>query len=277
VDEALAGQLIESPVLRFPGKIMTTSENKVRLYEVALGDGRSASPFVWRIRYALAHKGIAFETVKLGFTDIPTVFGGKFKTVPILEHGDTVLAESWDIAEYLDRAFPDRPPVFAGPSELAVIRLTDGWFMNEVMRKMFRLYIKDVHDAARPQDQAYFRTSREKNMKGKTLESFTAERASYLPALRASLQPLRAQLEKFPFLGGSAPNFADYIALGSFYWSASVGTMPMLECNDVLRDWLERGFNLYGGIARDPGIEPLFEAPSPLGATAPPNSDRQTA
>jgi hypothetical protein len=27
----------------------TSAENKVRLYEVALGDGRSASPFVWRI------------------------------------------------------------------------------------------------------------------------------------------------------------------------------------------------------------------------------------
>jgi glutathione S-transferase len=94
---------------------MTTSaENKVRLYEVVLGDGRSASPFVWRIRYALAHKGIAFETVKLGFTEIPGVFGGRFKTVPILEHGDTVLAESWDIAEYLDRTFPDHPPLFEG-------------------------------------------------------------------------------------------------------------------------------------------------------------------
>ncbi|MDP9009460.1 MAG: glutathione S-transferase N-terminal domain-containing protein [Pseudomonadota bacterium] len=234
-------------------------ENKVRLYELALENGRSASPFVWRIRYALAHKGIAFETVKLGFTDIPTVFGGKFKTVPILEHGDTVLAESWDIAEYLDRAFPDRPPLFASPGELAMIRLTDAWFMNEVLRKMFRLYVKDVHDAARPQDRPYFRTSREKNMKGKTLESFTADRASYLPALRASLQPLRTQLQKFPFLGGSAPNFADYIAFGSFYWAASAGTMPMLECDDTLRDWLDRGFNLYGGIARDPGIAPLFE------------------
>jgi hypothetical protein len=68
-----------------------SAANKVRLYELALANGRSASPFVWRIRYALAHKGIAFETVKLGFTEIPAVFGGKFKTVPILEHGDTVV------------------------------------------------------------------------------------------------------------------------------------------------------------------------------------------
>ena len=234
-------------------------KNKLRLYEVALEDGRSASPFVWRIRYALTHKGIPFEAVHLGFTEIPTVFGGKFKTVPILEHGSTVLSESWDIAEYLDRVFPETPPLFASPGELATVRLTDAWFMSEVMRKMFRLYVKDVHDAARPQDRPYFRQSREKNMKGKTLETFTADRATHLPAIRASLAPLRTHLQKFPFLGGSTPNFADYIALGGFYWGASVGTMPLLERDDALRDWLDRGFGLYDGIARNPGTAPLFE------------------
>jgi glutathione S-transferase len=234
-------------------------EDKVRLYEVALDDGRSASPFVWRIRYALAYKGIPFESVYLGFTEIPTVFGGKFKTVPILEHGNTVLSESWDIAEYLDRAFPGTPPLFGSPGELATVRLTDTWFTAEVLRKMFRVYLKDVHDAARPQDRAYFRESREKNMKGKTLETFTADRATYLPAIRTSLAPLRTHLRSFPFLGGSTPNFADYIALGGFYWVASVATMPLLERNDALRDWLDRGFGLYGGIARNPGTAALFE------------------
>src|SRR5258708_13340653 len=83
---------------------MSTSGNQVRLYELALEDGRSASPFVWRIRYALAHKGIPFETVYLGFTEIPTVFGGKFKTVPILEPADTPLPASRDTTTSLDRA-----------------------------------------------------------------------------------------------------------------------------------------------------------------------------
>jgi glutathione S-transferase len=233
--------------------------NPVRLYELALENGRSASPFVWRIRYALAHKGIPFETKYLGFIEIPRLFGGKFKTVPVLEHGDTALAESWDIAEYLDRAFPKRPLLFNSPAEHALVRLIDAWFMNEVMRKMFRVYVKDVHDAARAVDRPYFRESREKSMKGQTLESFTADRATYLPAIRASLAPLRAHLQRFPFLGGAEPNFADYIALGGFYWAAAAGTLPLLERDDSLRDWLDRGFNLYGGIAQDPGIEPLFE------------------
>jgi glutathione S-transferase len=237
----------------------TSTAGKVRLYELALEDGRSASPFVWRIRYALAHKGIPFETVYLGFTEIPTVFGGKFKTVPILEHAGAALAESWDIAEYLDRAFPEQPLLFNTPAEHSLVRFVDTWFMNEVLRKMFRLYVKDVHDAARPEDRPYFRESREKNMKGKTLESFTADRATYLPAVRASLAQLRAHLQKFAFLGGSAPNYADYIALGGFYWAASAGTLPLLERDDSLRDWLDRGFHLYGGIALEPGIKPLFE------------------
>jgi glutathione S-transferase len=240
--------------------VTTTTGDKVRLYELTLEDGRSVSPFVWRIRYALAHKGIPFETVYLGLIDIPKVFGGRFKTVPILEHGDDALSESWDIAEYLDRAFPGHPPLFSSPAELAVVRLTDAWFMTEVMRRMFRVYVKDVHDAARPQDQPYFRESREKNMKGQTLESFTADRASHLPAIRSALSPLRTQLAKFPFLGGSTPNFADYIALGAFYWVASVSTLPLLASDDTLRAWLDRGFDLYGGIARRARLNPLFDA-----------------
>jgi len=235
------------------------TDRKLRLYELVLEDGRSASPFVWRIRYALAHKGLGYETVSLGFTAIPTLFGGRFKTVPVLEHGDTQLSESWDIAEYLDRAFPGSPRLFSGAQELAMTRLMDAWFSLEVMRKMFRVYVKDVHDAARPQDRPYFRESREKHMQGDTLETFTADRASHLPAVRAALTPLRMHLAKFPFLGGSAPNYADYIALGAFYWVASVSTLPLLAADDALRAWLDRGFDLYGGIGRDPRLRSLFE------------------
>jgi glutathione S-transferase len=72
---------------------MTTTDDKVRLYELVLGNGCSASPYVWRIRYALAHKGVPVESVPLGFAEIPNAFGGRFKTVPVIEHGATMLAE----------------------------------------------------------------------------------------------------------------------------------------------------------------------------------------
>jgi glutathione S-transferase len=75
---------------------------------------------VWRVRYALAHKGLAFESVPLGFTKIQRAFSGQFKTLPVIEDGPTMLAESWDIAEYLERTYPAKP-LFAGPAEQSAI------------------------------------------------------------------------------------------------------------------------------------------------------------
>jgi glutathione S-transferase len=238
---------------------LTSAAINVRLYELVLDNGRSSSPFVWRIRFALAHKGITYETVPVGFTEIPAAFGGRFKTLPVIEHGDTLMAESWDIAEYLDRAFPDHPALFKSPSELALVRLSDAWFSSEIMRKMFGIYVLDIHDAARPEDRAYFRRTRELRLKGARLEDHTADRASRLPALRDALNPLRAHLSRFPYLGGAAPNYADYIALSGFLWVASVSTLPMLAHDDTLRAWLDRSFDLYGGLGRDPRMKTLFE------------------
>ena len=234
---------------------------KIRLYEVALANGHSASPFVWRIRYALAHKGLPFESVCLGFTEIPAALSGRFKTVPIIECGQTAMAESWDIALYLDQAFPTAKPLFATPAEVALVRLTDEWFIAEVLRKMFRIYVLDVHNAARAEDRDYFRAKREKSwfLEGQTLEAFSADREARLPALRDSLGPVRAQLKRFPFMGGQSPNYADYIVLGAFVWAASVATIPMLKADDSLRGYVDRGFDLFGGLARDPRIGSLFE------------------
>jgi glutathione S-transferase len=232
----------------------------IRLYELALENGRSASPFVWRIRYALKHKGLPFESVYLGFREISACCAGRFKTVPILECGATAMAESWDIAQYLDAAFPTAPPLFANPAELALVRLMDEWFTWEVLRKMFRMYLLDVHNAARPEDRPYFRESRETLfLNGKTLEAYTADRVKYLPRLREAFNPLRSQLKRFPFMGGARPNYADYIVLGAFIWAASVGTVAMLAADDSLRAYVERGFDLYEGLARDPRMNSLFE------------------
>lgn len=238
---------------------MTSAARSVRLYELSLDNGCSASPYVWRIRHALAHKGVACEPVAVGFSDIPKILGGRFKTVPILEHGDTLMSESWDIAEYLDKAFPGAPALFSSPAELAMVRFTDAWFTSEILRKMFGIYVLDIHNAARPEDRAYFRRTREMRLKGATLEEFTADRAARLPALRDALTPMRAYLERFPYIGGGAPNYADYIVLGAFLWVASVSTLPMLAHDDTLRAWIDRVRDLHDGLGRDPRMHALFE------------------
>jgi glutathione S-transferase len=170
-----------------------------------------------------------------------------------------MLAESWDIADYLDRAFPERP-LFSGSAEASMVRLMEAWISAEVVRRMVSIYVLDVHNAIRADDRAYFRQSREARFKGATLEAITAGRESRLPELREAFAPMRVHLARQPFLGGAAPNYADYIALGVFQWIASVGTLPLLaRSDDVLRGWLDRCFDLYGGLGRDPRMHPLFD------------------
>jgi glutathione S-transferase len=231
---------------------------KIRLYELELDNGRVASPFVWRIRYALAHKGLPFEAATVGFSDIPSICGGRFKTVPVIEYGATAMDESWDIVAFLDREFPLRP-LFHSPSEFAMVRLNDAWFSAEILRRLFRIYVLDVHNAARQQDRTFFRQRNEMRLKGMTLEAATADRAKRLPEVRDALWPLRAQLKRFPYMGGKEPNYADYIVLGAFIWVSSVATLPLLAADDALRAYIERGFDLYGGLARDARMRPLFE------------------
>lgn len=237
------------------------AQPKIRLYELVIANGRAASPFAWRIRYALAHKGLPFESVAVGFTDIPRVLGGRFKTVPILEDGQSAVGDSWDIAEYLDAAYPQQRPLFAGPAERSMVRMFDAWFSVDILRKLFGIYALDIYSAARTEDRAYFRESREARLKGVTLESYAAERESRLPAARAALAPLRQHLARGgPFIGGDSANYADYIALGGFHWVASVSSLPLLARDDeVLRGWLERGMDLYAGLGRDARMKPLFE------------------
>ena len=199
----------------------------IRLYELVDAKNRSISPFVWRIKYALAHKGLDFETLPVGFGDIPSVCGGKFKTVPIIEDGAVAMNESLAIADYLDKTYPDRPAIFATPQERAMARFFDGWFGL---------------------DQPYFRQSREARLGGKTLEQFTEGREAKIPDLRNALRPMRAALAAAPFLGGDTPSYADYIALGGFLWAGSVCTVPLLAADDKLNDWLARGFALYNGL-----------------------------
>ncbi|HUD52150.1 glutathione S-transferase family protein [Parvibaculum sp.] len=223
----------------------------IRLHELVTGDNRALSPYVWRIKYALSHKGLAYETAPAGFTEIPKLCGGKFRTVPIIEDGDTTVCDSWVIADYLDKTYPARP-VFSSPQERAMVKFFDAWFGLEVVNRMFAICVLDIHNHARPEDRAYFRESREKRIGGKTLEQFVDGREQRLPELRHALRPMRAALAQTPFIGGETPNYADYIALGGFLWAGAVCTLPLLAKDDPINDWLQRGFDLYGGLGHVP-------------------------
>jgi glutathione S-transferase len=206
------------------------------------------SPFCWRTRMALAHKGLAVETLPWRFTEQDRLAPHGGRTVPLLLDGGRAVHDSYAIADHLEDAYPDRPSLFGGPGGRAVSRFVGAWADGTLHPLVARCVVKDIHAVLTPEDQAYFRQSREQRF-GATLEAVQANREETVQALRAALAPLRFTLSKQPFLGGAAPLYADYIVFGAFMWARNVSAFPLLLAEDPVFAWRGRLLAAFDGLA----------------------------
>src|SRR5258708_37897868 len=100
----------------------------LKLFELVGADaGRPFSPFCWRTRMALAHKGLSAETIPWGFTEKEAIAPHKSDKVPGLLDGETSGVDSWAIANYLEGTSPDRPPPVARECGPSLPRVPDWW------------------------------------------------------------------------------------------------------------------------------------------------------
>ena len=232
-------------------------DNRITFYDLQLSTGATISPFVWATKYAVAHKGFEIDVVPGGFTGIMERTGGKTERLPAIVDDGIWVLDSWGIVEYLDQKYPDRPALIPHESVAQLTKLTDAWLWPTAMGPWMRCFCKDYRDLSLPQDHEYVTTSRE-IMLGMTLEEMQSGREERLPKISAAIEPLRSALREQPWLGGSTPNYADYRVLAAFLFTASVAKTPVLAEDDPLRDWIERCFDLYGGLGRHPGLHNLF-------------------
>lgn len=221
----------------------------VRMYDLVGQDDRRFSPTCWRIRMALAHKGLEVETVPTCFTEIAAICDAEQKTVPVIDDNGTIVVDSWAIANYLEKTYTDSPSLFGGSSGRALTQFYDSWVNTVLTRGMFNLIILDIYNHLQSEDKDYFRTSREKRV-GRTLEAFQAGREDRLKAFRNSLFPLRFTVKEQPFMGGEQPLYADYLIFGSFQWARVISDFPLLETDDPVNRWLQRCLDLYDGLGR---------------------------
>ena len=210
---------------------------------------RHFSPHVWKTKLSLAHKGLDFDVVPVGFTEIPKLEQGATKIVPLLRDGEKLVSDSFDIALYLDAAYPERPTLFGGEGGKAMARFVEGWSQMTLHPAIGRIAIMDIHDGLEPVDKAYFRQSREKRF-GKSLEATAEAGRVDLETFSAKLEPLRHMLKFQPFIGGDGPLFADYIVFGALQWVRIVSPHRLLAAGDVVSDWFERCLDLHHGLGR---------------------------
>jgi glutathione S-transferase len=219
------------------------------LYDLAGADPDVRfSPYCWRIRFALAHKGLPVETVPWRFTDVAAIaFSGQGK-VPVIEDDGKVVSDSWAIAEYLEQQVPT-PTLFGGATGMAHARFVNAWADAVLVGGIARFIVRDLVDIIDPKDRDYFRSSREARF-GSSLEAVQEGRADRLAAFRDLLLPIRLVLRRQEWLGGVAPSYADHIVAGTLMWPRCASRFELLEANDPVSQWQHRVLDLYGGLGQ---------------------------
>src|SRR5579859_2843589 len=169
------------------------------LYDLAGADPDVRfSPYCWRTRFALAHKGLPVETVPWRFTEREVLaFSGQAK-VPVIQDSGTVVHDSWAIAEYLEEQVPT-PTLFGGAVGRAHALFINSWADGVLIGAIARLIVRDLLDVIHPKDRDYFRSSREARF-GCSLEEVQTSRDDRLPAFRELLMPVRLVLRRQPWL-----------------------------------------------------------------------------
>jgi glutathione S-transferase len=223
-------------------------------YERVGHEGRRPSPFSWRIRYALAHKGVDYEVRPVRFADVETVraVSGQHFT-PVLADGNRVVHETWDIACYLEERFPDRPSLFGGDTGCGMARFINAWSESQLGPPLRRVIYADFPAVLDIADREYFRTSRERQL-GMSLEAACAHPAEKLAAFQQACTPLERTLSAQSFVCGAVPAYADYIVFSIFQMARLGSRKEVVEKGSAIAEWRDHVVSLFDNLGdRYPG------------------------
>ena len=185
----------------------------ITLYDLVFDKDLRPSPFCWRAKLALKHKGLSWRDEPCGFTEKQKIAFAQSQTYPVIHDGTKVVKDSWAIAQHLDAAYPDKPLL----PDRSYAHFINGWADTAVNVAIFPIVVGDLVDRVRPQDKDYIVESRGKRLGTTDFAGFQAKarEKGVVATFRAALEPARRVLKEQKFLSGDAPAYPDYILLGS--------------------------------------------------------------
>lgn len=219
---------------------------KRKLYDLAAADPNFRfSPYCWRIKLALAHKNLTFETIPWRFTEKDKIAFSGHTQVPVLVDGATVVRDSSVIADYLETHYPNEASLFGDGNARALTLFIRKWTEDTLHPAIVKIVLPDIFKILHPKDQPYFRATREA-FQGLTIEALAAQRPTHLPAFHAALVPLRHTLEYQSFVAGAAPAYADHIVFGALKWATMTSSTALLAPDDLITHWMQAVLDTYG-------------------------------
>jgi glutathione S-transferase len=230
----------------------------IRLYDLAgANPALRFSPYCFRTKLALLHKGLDFETVPWRFTDKSRIAETGQERVPVIVDGKRWVNDSWSIALYLDETYPARPKLFPDAQSRNYARFLNSWCDWSVNPAIRPLAVRHVFDAIDEKDKAYFRESREKQL-GMKIEAIGADQVAAAAGFASALKPAEIMLADHRFLHGAEPGYGDYALFGSLLWPFAVCPKDPIDYVSNVGKWFERMMGRFDSwAARQPTVRSL--------------------
>jgi glutathione S-transferase len=221
----------------------------ITLYDLVFDKDLRPSPFCWRTKLALKHKGLRWRDEPCGFGDKQKIAFAQSQTYPVIHDATKVVKDSWAIVQHLDAAYPDKPLM----PDRSYAYFVNSWADTAVNVAIFPIIVGDLFERVRPQEKAYIAETRGKRLGTTDFAAFQAKARENkgVANFRAALEPARRVLKDQKFLSGDAPAYPDYILLGSFLWPRTLSPLELLEKDDVVYAWRERMLDQFDGFARN--------------------------
>ncbi|XP_006456491.1 hypothetical protein AGABI2DRAFT_195590 [Agaricus bisporus var. bisporus H97] len=208
----------------------------ITFYDIAVKDPiKTASPNTWKTRFVLNYKKLPYKTVYLEFSDIENEFkklgippsGAAGQPWPpytcpsIIDHSNnnTPMTESYAIAEYLDKAYPDTPKVF--PPGTEALQAAFYARFSQVMYLLHPLISPKVPECLNSPAKEHFIRSRSELL-GMPLADFEPkgeERVEAWKKVQAAFDTFHGWLKQSsgPYFMGETVTFADFVVGGVLY------------------------------------------------------------
>lgn len=221
----------------------------ITFYDLCGRDAKRFSPYGWRTRMALAHKGLSYDLELVKFTEKHKLEFSDQKLVPVIRDGDRVVTDSWAIAEYLEDSYPDRPSLFGDAAGRGMAKAINGFVNTTIQPLVAPLIVADVLEQVDAADRDYFDSSRQQRL-GRPLAAVQADRDTRVEGFRKALEPYRTVVEDQDFVGGNAPTYADYVLFGTLQWARCTSGYGLVTADDPIHAWFERLLDLHDGVGR---------------------------
>ncbi|KAF8625628.1 hypothetical protein AX17_006813 [Amanita inopinata Kibby_2008] len=201
--------------------------------------GTALSPNTWKIRFVLNYKGLPYKTEWVELPDIepkckeigvgPTGHrnDAPLYTVPAIydPNTETAVVDSYDIARYLDKTYPNTPRII--PEGTEVFQSFPLFFHALGPDKtIWNFAVPATYATLNPVSQEYFRRTREERF-GKKIEELEpkgAEAEAAWAVLKEGYDNLDKmwQLSEGPYVMGKTLSFMDIVVISWSLWLRNV-------------------------------------------------------